>query len=57
MKIRVVDDQITTWLNGTEMISLTDEKIGKAEGSVALQIHDGGGIKVSWKNIKIKKLD
>ncbi|MDN5213466.1 DUF1080 domain-containing protein [Fulvivirgaceae bacterium BMA12] len=57
MKIRVVDDQITTWLNGTEMISLTDEKIGAAEGSVALQIHDGGGIKVSWKNIKIKKLD
>ena len=57
MKIRVVDDQITTWLNGTEMISLTDEKIGSAEGSIALQIHDGGGIKVSWKNIKIKKLN
>lgn len=57
MKIRVVDDTITTWLNGTEMISFSDEKIGKASGSIALQIHDGGGIKVFWKNIKIKKLD
>lgn len=57
MKIRVVDDKITTWLNGTEMVSLTDEKIGKAEGSIALQIHDGGGIKVYWRNIKVERLD
>ena len=27
MKIRVVGDKITTWLNGTEMIELEDEKI------------------------------
>ena len=33
-----------------------DEKIGEGKGSIALQIHDGGGIKVSWKNIKIKVL-
>ncbi len=53
MKIMVKDDQVTTWLNGEEMITLKDEKIGKATGSIALQIHDGGGIKVLWRNIMI----
>ncbi len=56
MKIRVDGDTITSWLNGTEMITLTDEKIGAGEGSIALQIHDGGGIKVKWRNISIKEL-
>jgi len=56
MKIRVVDDKVTTWLNGKQMITLTDEKIGMANGIIALQIHDGGGIKVYWRNIEIKEL-
>ena len=56
MKIRVDGDTITSWLNGTQMITLTDEKIGDGEGSVALQIHDGGGIKVRWRNIVLKEL-
>ncbi len=57
MKIRVVDDNITTWLNGQEMITFTDDKIGGATGCIALQIHSGGGIKVSWRNIKIQVLE
>ena len=56
MRIRVVDDKIESWLNGTPMISLNDEKIAKGRGSIALQIHDGGGIKVRWKNLVIKQL-
>ncbi|WP_341226212.1 DUF1080 domain-containing protein [uncultured Arcticibacterium sp.] len=56
MKVRVVGPTITTWLNGHEMITLTDDKIGEAEGSIALQIHDGGGIKVEWKNLKVTRL-
>ncbi|WP_420322530.1 3-keto-disaccharide hydrolase [Flagellimonas sp.] len=56
MKILVNGDSITTWLNGVEMVQLTDEKIGKGEGGVALQIHDGGGIRVKWRNIKLKLL-
>lgn len=56
MKIKVVGDQVTTWVNGTKMISIQDEKIGKGKGSIALQIHDGGGIKVKWKNLNIKPL-
>jgi len=54
MKIRVVDDNITTWLNDEEMITFTDEKIGEATGCIALQIHSGGGIKVYWRNISPK---
>jgi hypothetical protein len=42
-------------MNGVQMIDLKDEKIGKADGSIALQIHSGGGIKVKWKNLKIKE--
>jgi hypothetical protein len=57
LKIRMINDEITTWLNGHQMITLKDEKIGKGEGFIALQIHSGGGIKVRWKNIKIKTMD
>lgn len=56
LKVRVVNDLVTTWLNGTQMIQLSDEQIGRASGQIALQIHDGGGIKVSWKNIVITEL-
>jgi hypothetical protein len=57
MKIRVVGDELTSWLNGVEMVSIKDDKIGAGEGSIALQIHDGGGIKVKWRNIKISNPD
>ena len=53
MHIRVVGDRVTTWLNGVEMVDLVDEQIGKAEGHIALQIHDGGGIKVRWRNLRV----
>ncbi len=56
MKIRLVGDNIQTWLNGEQMINFTDEKIGKGHGRICLQIHDGGGIKVLWRNIHIKTL-
>jgi hypothetical protein len=56
MRIRVVGDEVTTWLNGRQMIHLEDEKIGQAEGQIALQIHSGGGIKVRWRNIRVKRL-
>ena len=56
MRIRVVGNQIQSWLNGTSMISLEDEMIGKGKGSIALQIHDGGGIKVRWRNLLVDEL-
>ncbi|MGA0415967.1 MAG: 3-keto-disaccharide hydrolase [Flavobacteriaceae bacterium] len=56
LKIIVVGDQVNTFLNGHEMVAITDEKIGQGEGGIALQIHSGGGIKVKWRNINIKTL-
>lgn len=56
LRIRVEGDNIQTWLNGEDMINLTDEKIGNGQGRIALQIHDGGGIKVRWKNFKLNTL-
>ena len=56
MRILAKGDQVTTWLNGIEMVNAKDDKIGKSQGRISLQIHDGGGIKVSWKNLNLKKL-
>ncbi|MBK8506441.1 MAG: DUF1080 domain-containing protein [Saprospiraceae bacterium] len=56
LKIKVVDDEVTTWLNGVQMVYLKDDKIGEGKGHIALQIHSGGGIKVYWRHIVIRKL-
>lgn len=55
-KIKVNGDEVTTWLNGHQMCYIKDEKIGQGEGFIALQIHEGGGIKVRWKNIELEEL-
>lgn len=55
-KIKVDGDEVTTWLNDHQMCYIKDEKIGQGEGFIALQIHEGGGIKVRWKNIEIEEL-
>tara|TARA_B100001250_G_scaffold400136_1_gene410308 strand:+ start:361 stop:951 length:591 start_codon:yes stop_codon:yes gene_type:complete len=57
MKVMVNGDNVKTWINGQEMIEITDSIIGKANGSIALQIHDGGGIKVRWKNFKLTPIN
>jgi hypothetical protein len=57
MVIKVNRDEVTSILNGKTMVSLKDEKIGQGKGFIALQIHDGGGIKVRFKNIKITELN
>ncbi len=56
MKIIANGDNLTSYLNGVEMITITDSIIGKGVGSIALQIHSGGGIKVKWRNLVIKEL-
>jgi hypothetical protein len=56
LRIKVQGDNVQTWLNGQQMIDFTDAKIGKGKGRIALQIHDGGGIKVCWKNLKLTTL-
>ena len=56
MSIVVKGDNVTSYLNGVEMVNFSDPKIGEGKGGVLLQIHDGGGIKVYWRNIVLKKL-
>jgi hypothetical protein len=56
MVVRVSGDEVTTWLNGIQMIQLRDEKIGATHGRIALQIHDGGNVKVRWRNLSISEL-
>jgi hypothetical protein len=56
LKIKVLNDEVTTWLNDHQMIYLTDKKIGNGNGFIALQIHDGGGIKIKWKDLMINEL-
>lgn len=56
MRVRVVGDHVTSWLNDVEMIDLRDEVIGGAEGVIALQIHSGGGIKVRWRNLMVREI-
>ena len=56
LRVRAVGERVTTWLNGVRMIDLNDELIGAARGSIALQIHDGGGIRVRWRNLRIVDL-
>lgn len=56
MRIEVIGDEVTSFLNGKQMVHIKDEKIGQGVGFIALQIHDGGGIKVRWKKLKVKEL-
>ena len=56
LRIRVEGDHVQTYLNGKPMVDIRDAKIGEANGSVALQIHDGGGIKVRWRRLVLKPL-
>ena len=56
MKIKVKGNKVTTWLNGHEMVILTDPVIGSSIGKIALQIHDGAGVKVRSRKVAVEEL-
>jgi len=56
LRILAEGNRIQTWLNGEPMVDITDDKVGAGKGRIALQIHDGGGIKVRWRNLHVKTL-
>ena len=56
MRVKVVGDNVTVWLNDVEVTNLTDEAFAKRQGRLALQIHDGGGIKVKFRNLRLATL-
>lgn len=56
LRILMQGNKVNTYLNDVQMIELVDEKIGQGQGRILLQIHDGGGIKVRWRNLHVKEL-
>jgi hypothetical protein len=42
------------WLNDVKVTDLTEEAFAQSRGRIVLQIHDGGGIKVLFRNMKIR---
>ena len=56
LRIKLQGNNLTSWLNGEEVVNFADEKIGAGQGRIALQIHDGGGIKVFWRNLHLQTL-
>ena len=54
-----LDGKIETFSEGAQELFgySADEIIGKGEGRIALQIHDGGGIKVKWRNLTLTDLN
>jgi hypothetical protein len=56
MKVKVQGDEVTTWVNDVQMVHIKDDVWKDSNGKIALQIHDGGGIKVKWKDLKIREL-
>lgn len=56
MKVQVTGESMTTWLNGTPMVTINDSEIGKGEGGIALQIHGENETKIKWRNIRIVEL-
>ncbi|MEZ4416036.1 MAG: DUF1080 domain-containing protein [Gemmatimonadota bacterium] len=56
LRVRVDGEHVTTWLNGVQRIDFADAAIGSGDGHIALQIHEGGGIRVRWRNLRITGL-
>jgi hypothetical protein len=56
MRVKAVGDNVTVWLNGAEVTNLTDPAFAAKQGRLALQIHNGGGIKVLFRNLKLVTL-
>jgi hypothetical protein len=56
MRVKVVGNNATVWLNDVEVTNLTDDAFAQRQGRLALQIHDGGGIKVKFRNLQVTTL-
>ncbi|MCA9437963.1 MAG: DUF1080 domain-containing protein [Candidatus Omnitrophica bacterium] len=56
IRVDVKDHHIKTWLNGMRIVDYMDKEPAHDTGVIALQIHSGGGVKVDWRNLRIKKL-
>lgn len=56
MKVLVKGNSMTSWLNGTQMVTINDSELEKSEGGISLQIHGENETKVKWRNISVVEL-
>lgn len=54
LEVSAHGNRMVTRLNGVEIVNYQDAAPKFTEGSVSLQIHTGGGVKVRWKDIEIR---
>lgn len=59
-RVRAVGDRLQTWVNGTKIADLSDEK-SSHRGFIGLQVHsipkDRGPYEVRWRDIQVRPLD
>ncbi len=55
LEVSVRGAHIVTQLNGAKIVDFTDPSPKFTDGSIGLQIHTGGGVKMRWKDIYIKE--
>lgn len=55
MKIQLINETYTVWLNGQEVMTYTSEKMPE-EGAIGLQLHPNNEMTVAFKNIKIGEI-
>lgn len=55
MKIRVVDQSYTVWLNGKEVMTYTSENMPET-GPIGLQLHPNNEMSIAFKNLKIGEI-
>lgn len=54
--LHVRGNHFVSYLNGVQMVDFTDPKNAKETGSIALQLHAGGGAEMRFKDIMIRDL-
>ena len=55
IKVKLVDQTYTVWLNGEEVMTYTSPEIPKS-GPIGLQLHPGNIMAVDFRNIKLAEL-
>ncbi len=55
MKVKVVGNAYTVWLNGVEVMNYTSPEMA-AEGPIGLQLHPGNVMSISYRNMRLAEL-
>lgn len=56
MRIRLEGDKLISWLNNTQMATISSKKIGASAGIIALQVHGDKPTKIRWRNLQLTGL-